>query len=171
MTVILKSMTFGTPGGEGQNRIQPVQCLDGALFIHTENRSIGGGIHVQPDDSGCLFFKFRVIRGHVTARAVRTKTRLSPNSGHSHVVDLENGCQFARRPMGRTIARAFAGVVQNPGFNSGSVTGWFFALVTSKKSREPIFYKPLFPTNDVILAAFELVHDLREGAALAQFQN
>lgn len=52
--VVLKTVSFGPTWGQRQNRIQAVQCLDSALFVHTEDRSIQRGFEVKADDIGCF---------------------------------------------------------------------------------------------------------------------
>jgi hypothetical protein len=38
MPVVLKSMALGSARRKRQHRIKPVKSLDGALFIHAEDR-------------------------------------------------------------------------------------------------------------------------------------
>jgi hypothetical protein len=44
MTVILKAVSFGPARGQGQNRVQAVQRLDGTLFVDAEDRRVSGGL-------------------------------------------------------------------------------------------------------------------------------
>ena len=61
MTKIFKAMPFGSARREGQNRVQAVQGLDGALFIDTEDRRVERRLKVQADNIGGLLFK---LEGH-----------------------------------------------------------------------------------------------------------
>ena len=61
MTKILKPMPLGSPGGERQNRVKSVECLDSALFIDTEDRRVERRLNVQADNIGGLLFK---LEGH-----------------------------------------------------------------------------------------------------------
>src|SRR5258708_34282374 len=59
MTIVLKAMTLGSPRGKRQHRIKPIKCLDGALFIHTEDRGVHRRVQAQTHKVGPLFFQFR----------------------------------------------------------------------------------------------------------------
>jgi uncharacterized protein VirK/YbjX len=47
---------------ERQARLGPVQCLNLALFIHTQYESLLGRIQLQSDDVGHLLEELRVTR-------------------------------------------------------------------------------------------------------------
>ena len=49
MPQILKAVALGTPGRKGQNRIQPIESLNGALFIDAEHCSVGRRLEVEVD--------------------------------------------------------------------------------------------------------------------------
>ena len=57
MTKILKPMPLGSPGGERQNRVKPVESLDSALFINTEDRGVDRRLNIQANNVGSLLFK------------------------------------------------------------------------------------------------------------------
>jgi hypothetical protein len=77
MAVVLEAMPFSAAGRKWQNRIQAIQRLDGALLVHGEDSGMHWRVEVQPDDVGGLFFKFRIITGHVATRTVRLQSKFA----------------------------------------------------------------------------------------------
>ena len=47
VAVVLKTVSLGPARGKGQNRIQAIQCLDSALFVHTEDCCIQRRLDVK----------------------------------------------------------------------------------------------------------------------------
>src|ERR1700733_13125920 len=50
MPVVFESMALGAAGRKRQNRIQPIQRLNGSLLIDTEHGSMLWRVQVQPDN-------------------------------------------------------------------------------------------------------------------------
>jgi len=78
MTKILKTMPFGSAGGEWQNRVKPVESLDRALFIDTEDRRVRWRLNVQANDVGGFLFKLRIVAGQITTRPMRLNPEMTP---------------------------------------------------------------------------------------------
>jgi hypothetical protein len=53
MAVVFKAVSFGPTGGNRQNRIQPIQRLDGTLFVDTEHCGVERRFKIQADNVGC----------------------------------------------------------------------------------------------------------------------
>src|SRR5260221_13227300 len=70
MTIVLKAMTLGSPRGKRQHRIKPIKGLDGALFIHTEDRGVPRRLGDTNPKTGPLFFPLRIVPAHHTARGL-----------------------------------------------------------------------------------------------------
>jgi hypothetical protein len=68
---VFESVTFGAPRREGQDGVETVKGLDGALFIDTENGCMGRRFQVEPNDCGRLALEPRVIADHIMAAPVR----------------------------------------------------------------------------------------------------
>src|SRR5258707_6836467 len=64
MTIVLKAMTLGSPRGKRQHRIKPIKCLDGALFIHTEDRGVHRRFQIKNDKIGRPFFLLPIPAFH-----------------------------------------------------------------------------------------------------------
>src|SRR5260370_16299105 len=78
MAIVFKAVSFGSTGRKWQNRIQPIQRLDGTLFVNTEHCSVERRLEVQADDVGSLLFKLRIGAGHITAQSMGFDSRPSP---------------------------------------------------------------------------------------------
>ena len=94
VTVVLKTVSLGSSGRERQDWIEPVQSLDGALFVDAENRSVHRRLQIQPNDISSLGFKIRIVAGHVAAQAVGLQSGFGQNSGHSGMVGAKFGANF-----------------------------------------------------------------------------
>src|SRR6266404_4733930 len=104
MTKILKAMSFGSARGEGQNRVKSVECLDSALLIDTEDRSVYRRLKVQANDVSRLLFKLRVIAGHVPTQPMRLNAEMAPDTAHARLAKAQLFGQPITAPMGRTVS-------------------------------------------------------------------
>src|SRR5260370_4725584 len=81
VTVVLKTVSLGSSGGERQHGIQSVQSLNGALFVDAKDSRIDWRLQIQANDIGSLGFKIRVVAGHVTAKGVGVQSWFWPEHG------------------------------------------------------------------------------------------
>src|SRR5260370_13996369 len=105
MTKILKAMPFGSASGERQNRVKSVECLDSALLIDTEDRSVYRRLKVEANDVGRLLFKLGVIASHVTTQPMRLNAEMSPDPAYARLANAQSFGQPLSAPMGRTVPR------------------------------------------------------------------
>src|ERR1700686_366819 len=105
MTKILKPMPLGSPGGERQNRVKSVECLDSALFINTEDRGVARRPKKKANNVGSLLFKLRVVAGHVTTRAMRLNTEMAPDPADTGLADAQLFGQPIAAPVGGSVGR------------------------------------------------------------------
>src|SRR5260221_8079055 len=105
MTKILKAMPFGSASGERQNRVKSVECLDSALLIDTEDRSIYRRLKVEANDVGRLLFKLRVIATHVTTQPMRLNAQMAPDPAYARLANAQSFSQPLAAPLGRTSPR------------------------------------------------------------------
>src|SRR5260370_1673539 len=108
MAIVLKAMTLSSPWGKRQHRIKPIKCLDGALFIHTEDRGMHRRFEVQSDNVGCFLFEFRIIACHVRPQPMRLNAELTPDSINGRMTNPQMFGQSIATPMGGSIRRPFA---------------------------------------------------------------
>jgi hypothetical protein len=52
MPEILKAVALGTHGREGQNRIKPIESLNGALLVHADHGRVGRRLEIEADNIG-----------------------------------------------------------------------------------------------------------------------
>jgi hypothetical protein len=77
MAIVLEAMPFDAARRKGQNRVQAIQRLDGALLVDAEYSSVHRWFEVQSNDVGSFLFKLRIITGHVAARTVGLESKLA----------------------------------------------------------------------------------------------
>src|SRR5258708_32255840 len=103
MTKILKAMPFGSASGERQNRVQSVECLDSALLIDTEDRSVYRRLKVEANDVGRLLFKLGGIASHVTTQPMRLNAEMAPDPAYARLANAQSFGQPIAPPVGRTV--------------------------------------------------------------------
>jgi hypothetical protein len=99
MAEVFEPVTFRPTRGEGQHRIEPVKSLDGAFFIHAEDRGIERGLEIEPDDIGRFALESRVVARHVTTQTVRLEPGSGPHPRHSRLTCAEGFGQLPRAPL------------------------------------------------------------------------
>src|SRR6266481_3429153 len=114
MTKILKAMPFGSAWGERQNRVKSVECLDSALLIDTEDRSVYRRLKVQANDVSRLLFKLRIITGHISTQPMRPNTEMAPDTAHARLANAQLFGQPVATPVGRTVSGTLTGGLQDP---------------------------------------------------------
>src|SRR5260370_20071607 len=128
MTKIFKAMPFGSARGERQNRVKSVECLDSALLIDTEDRSVYRRLKIQANDVSRLLFKLRVIAGHVTTQPMRLNTEMAPDTAHTRLANAQLFGQPIAAPVGPTVSGTLTGGLQDTRL---SLSGPRSALITS----------------------------------------
>ena len=98
-------MPFGPAGGERQNRVKSVECLDGALLIDTEDRSVYRRPKVQANDVGRLLFKLGVIASHVTTQPIRLDAEMVPDTAYARLANAQSFCQSIAAPVRHTVRK------------------------------------------------------------------
>src|SRR5258707_6673687 len=103
MTKILKAMLFGSASGERQNRVKSVECLDSALLIDTEDRSVYRRLKVEANDVGRLLFKLGVIASHVTTQPMRLNAEMAPDPAYARLANGQSLCQPISATLWQTV--------------------------------------------------------------------
>ena len=155
MTKILKPMPLGSPGGERQNRVKPVECLDSALFINTEDRGVDRRLNIQANNVGSLLFKLRVVAGHVTTRAMRLNTEMSPDTADTGLADAQLFGQSIAAPVGCPVGRTLTGGLQDTCLALGGTRPRLTASITRIQSCQTLLLKALLPLPDILVAAIQ----------------
>ena len=80
---------------EMAHRVEAIERLNGALFIHTEDRSVGKRAQIETNDVGRLGLEVAIIALQLVVPTVGLQPSLGPDSGHAHVVDAKLHGQLA----------------------------------------------------------------------------
>jgi hypothetical protein len=124
VTVVPKTMPLGSSGRERQHWIEPIQRLNGALFVDAENYRIDRRLQIQTNDISSLCFKIRVVAGHVAAQAVGLQSGFGQNTGDSRMVGAKFGRQLPRTPVGRAILGFMLGPRPKSELRAWRSVGW-----------------------------------------------
>ena len=89
MADVFKAVPLGPARRERQNRVFPIERLNGGLFIDGEDRRMMRGMQIEPDHIGGLRLEVGIIRGHVALHQMGLNPVLLPDTRHHHVMHLQ----------------------------------------------------------------------------------
>ena len=168
---VFKTMRLCPAGGKWQDGIEPIQRLNSALFIHTENGGVRRRVQIESDNVRRFGFKVRVVADHVMAQAMRLQTITSPDTSHRHV----GGSQFPRQAAGTPVRAAIIGStscpLQNPGFQLGGPFGHHAALMPGYQTRHTFRTETSAPPLHIRRAARQIRRRAPQATTAGQFQN
>src|SRR6516164_9494920 len=171
MTKIFKAMAFGSAGGERQNRVQSIECLDSALLIDTKHRSVERRLKIQADNVGRLLFKLRVIAGHVPAQPMRLNTEMAPDTAHTGLTKAQRFGQPITAPVGRTIGGTLSCGLQDTRLSlRGPRSAWTTAI-TRIQSGQTLLLKAPLPLPDILITAIQSLPNFPVRMTRCQHQN
>ena len=169
--IIFKTVPLRAPWAQGQHRIQPIQCLNGAFLVDAEQRCIDWRLEIQTDDIGRFFLELRIVTGKIAAQSMRLQPSFGQDARYPDVVGANFGRNLASRPMRRSINRFTLGQPQHSGLESNA----FFASTPSTmpaiEATEAFSKKALFPQSNGIDAAAHRPTGMRLTVAGGQTQN
>src|SRR6266478_6274912 len=155
MTKIFKAMPFGSARGERQNRVKSIECLDSALLIDTEDRSVYRRLKVQANDVSRLLFKLRIITGHISAQPMRLNTEMAPDTAHARLAKAQLFGQPIATPVGRTVSGTLTGGRQDPRLGLRSSGSAWTTAITRIESGQTLLLKALLPLPDILVTAIQ----------------
>ena len=149
MPEILKAVALGTPGRKGQNRIEAIESLNGALLIHAEHGSVSRRLEIEADDVGRLGLEGRIVAGHVMTPPGRLQTGLGPDASNPHVTDAQLGGELARTPMRGTVGGlVMQAPINDPGFQPFGARSHRLAQMAGPETRDAFLQKAVSPEFD-----------------------
>jgi hypothetical protein len=121
MTVIFKPVALGAAWTQRQNRVEPVQRLNGTLLVDAKHCGVLRRIEVKTNNIGSFRFEIRIVARHVTLQPMRFYLSFPPHPVNQVLADAKRLRQFAATPMCRSVrrrlARAFNTLARNCGIN------------------------------------------------------
>jgi hypothetical protein len=82
VTEILKPMTLSPSRRERQHGIEPVEGLDGGLFVHAEDGGMGRRGQIESNDLGGFRFESGIVGSHEVAQPMRLQPVAPPDASH-----------------------------------------------------------------------------------------
>ena len=121
---------------KGQNWIQPIKSLNGALFIHAEHGRVGRRLEIEPNNVGRLGLEGRIVADHVMTPPERLQTGLGPHPSDPHVTDAQLGGELAGTPMRGTVGGpVMQAPINDPGFQPLGARSHRLAQMASPRVR------------------------------------
>ena len=171
MAVVFKAVPLRAARGQGQHRVEPVQRLDGGLFVHAKHRRVLRRMQIQREDVGGLVLEVRIGGSHIAVHPLRPQAVLAPHPGDHHVRDPEPFGEFASAPMGRAGRLALDRPFQNARLQPRGERGGRLAGVTAEQSGQALLPKALAPAVDKGVVAGELLAGPGPGLSGLEQQN
>ena len=172
VTVVLESVPFGSSGRKRQDRIKPVERLDGGLFIDTEDRGMGRGLQIQTNDFGRFALKIRIGAELIATQSVRLQTGLGPHPCDSHVRATQFPGQSTCAPVSRSICWfAVQGPVNDTRFKFFGARFGLPSFVPAVKPPESLISKALFPEPHRVHTATDFSSYFSQAATTHSLKN
>ena len=172
MPEIFKPVALGTPGRKRQNRIEAIESLNGALFIHAEHCGVGRRLEIEADNVGRLGLEGRIVAGHVMTPPGRLQTGLGPDASNPHVTDAQLAGELARTPMRGTVGGlVMQAPINDPGFQSFGACSHRLAQMASPKTGDAFLQKAVPPELDGIDATRLAATNCRQSSPARQTQD
>ena len=160
MTEILEPMTLGPSRRKRQHGIEPVEGLDGGLFVHAEDRGMGWRGQIQSNDVGGFRFKSWIVGSHEVAQPMRLQPVAPPDASNAHVPDAEFACQTTAAPVSAAVIGAAPRPLQHFGLQSGGIGSCLPPAVLGDQTAQACLAKPIGPALNIRSAAPQGAGDL-----------
>ena len=146
VTVVFEAVALGTTGRKRQDRVEPIQGLNGAFFIDRENRRVHWRVELKSDDIGRLGLKVRIVAGHISPEAMGLKTGLAPDLRDVRLGRSQLSGQTAGAPLGGSpTGFAVQSKVDDPCFELLAARRGLTAPMPAVESRQSILAETLPP--------------------------
>ena len=172
MAKVFKTVPFRPTRGEWQHGVEPVESLDGALFIYAEDRGIERRLEIECDDIGRFGFEIGVVTRHVTTQTVRLQSDVGPHSRHARLICAQRSGQRSRAPLGGS-AHGFAmqGPVHDARVKLLASGSRLPSTMPTEQSRESFGREALPPQFHSIDAALLLGTELAQRGPLGKSKD
>ena len=171
VAVVFKAVALGPSGRKREDGIEPVESLDGAFFVYTKDRRVGGGLEVKANDIGRFSLKARVLAGHVTTHRMGLQTGRAPGACNGRVAGAEAAGEPTGAPVGRAVAGRMAHGFENAGLSLRALGVGCASAITRGQSRESLGEEALLPGVDGAIGARDLAPNRTKGVALGEEKN
>jgi hypothetical protein len=107
MAFVIVRTALGYAGGQRQNRLSPVQCLNLALLVHSQHHGLGRRIEIQTNNVTRLGNELRIGRQLEGFLTMGQQAKCTPDSTHGRLRQTALASHGARAPMcrfGRLLA-------------------------------------------------------------------
>jgi len=141
-------MALGTSRRQGQHWIEAIQCLDGCFFVNAEHGRMLRRIQIEPDDVSGLFFKCRIIAGHVAVQSMWLQPHLRPDAVDRGGAQAGRGRHFAAGPVSASVRRFLLRLLQHSGLHRWRCRSWAASLMKSFQSGNATLFKARLPARD-----------------------
>jgi hypothetical protein len=160
VTEILKPMTLGPSRRERQHGIEPVEGLDGGLFVHAENGGMGRRGQIQSNDVGGFRFESWIVGSHEVAQPMRLQPVAPPDASDAHVPDAEFACQTTAAPVSAAVIGAAPRPLQHFGLQSGRIGSGLTPAMLGDQTAQACLPEAIGPTLNIRSATPQSPRDL-----------
>src|SRR6478672_7787840 len=172
VAVVFEPVALGTAGRKRQDRVESVQCLDGALFVDRENRRIHWWVEVETNDVGRLGLEVGIVAGQIPPQPMGLQTGLAPDLRDVRLGRPQLSGQSAGAPVGGFPAGfAVQSPVDNPGFDLLAARSGLTAAMPAVESSQSILAETVPPQAHGIDAAALATADRPQRKPTTEIEN
>ena len=131
MAIVLEAVPFRPAGRQRQHGVEPIQSLNGCLFVYAEHRCMLWRMQVQSDDVRRLGFEIRIVAGPIPFQSMRFQLRLGQNPLHRGFAETLLVRQFSAGPVGAAVSRFLLQSPDHPRLHCGRGRTRLAALMTA----------------------------------------
>src|SRR6476660_1962814 len=146
-------MTLGPSRRERQHRIEPVEGLDGGLFVHAEDGAMGWRGQIESDNVSGFRFESRIVGSREVAQPMRLQPVAPPDASDAHVPEAEFARQTTAAPLSAAVIGAASRPLQHFGLQSGRIGSCLTTAMLSHKTAQACLAEPIGPALNIRSAA------------------
>ena len=171
MAVVLEAVPLGAARRQRQDRIEPVERLDGRFLIDRKHGRVVGRIHIQPDHVCRFGLEVGIVRLHVALESMRLQTGAPPRFADEVVMNLQQPPEFARTPVRAAVGRRVTRLLQNARLHCRGQHRRLLAAILRLQPVESLREESLPPPVDVVPKARDRRFDRRVRRAIGEHEN
>jgi hypothetical protein len=165
---VLETVALCPTRRHGQDRIPPVESLNGRLLVQAEYDRVLRRVEVEPNHVSSLGLEVGIVGSHVAFEAMRLEPRPSPYPGHSHVRDTQMAGKLAAAPMSTPVRGRFASRAEDLGFEPVDISRWLATLVSGVQAVQSLGQEANSPRLDESLTAVDSLLDFGVGTTIGE---
>jgi hypothetical protein len=162
---------FGSPRRQRQHRVEPIQSLNGRLFIEAKHSCMLRRMQVQTDNVSRFAFEIRIVAGHIPFQSVRFQLGLGQNSLHRGLAERQLARQFTAGPVRAAVPWLLQHSPDHAGLHLRRCRTRLASLMTAFQARQSVLFEAHLPAGDGGQTGSQTFRNLAISSAIGQRQD